>query len=100
MSFFSYQTIKKILFNFDPETAHSIAGLGLKTLPYAPSLLRLLKNHYFVTNSVLEQTLFGVKFANPVGLAAGFDKNGEYITAMPTLGFGFTEIGTITPRPQ
>ncbi|HHD80354.1 MAG TPA: quinone-dependent dihydroorotate dehydrogenase [Campylobacterales bacterium] len=100
MPFFSYQTIKKILFNFDPETAHTIAGLGLKTLPYAPSLLRLLKNHYFVTNSVLKQTLFGVKFANPVGLAAGFDKNGEYITAMPTLGFGYTEIGTITPRPQ
>ena len=100
MSFFSYQTVKKVLFNFDPETAHTIAGLGLKTLAYAPSLLRLLKNHYFVTNSILEQTLFGVKFANPVGLAAGFDKNGEYITAMPTLGFGFTEIGTITPRPQ
>ena len=100
MSFFSYQTVKKVLFNFDPETAHTIAGLGLKTLAYAPSLLRLLKNHYFVTNSILEQNLFGVKFANPVGLAAGFDKNGEYITAMPTLGFGFTEIGTITPRPQ
>ena len=100
MSFFSYQTVKKVLFNFDPETAHTIAGLGLKTLAYAPSLLRLLKNHYFVTNSILEQTLFGVKFANPVGLAAGFDKNGEYITAMPTLGFGYTEIGTITPRPQ
>jgi len=100
LSFFSYQTLKKVLFNFDPETAHTIAGLGLKSLAYAPSLLRLLKNHYFVTNSILEQTLFGVKFANPVGLAAGFDKNGEYITATPTLGFGFTEIGTITPRPQ
>jgi len=100
LSFFSYQTVKKVLFNFDPETAHTIAGLGLKTVAYAPSLLRLLKNHYFVTNSILEQTLFGVKFANPVGLAAGFDKNGEYITATPTLGFGYTEIGTITPRPQ
>ena len=100
MSFFSYQTIKKVLFNFDPETAHTIAGLGLKTVAFAPSILRLLKNHYFVTNPVLEQTLFGVKFANPVGLGAGFDKNGEYITAMPTLGFGYTEIGTVTPRPQ
>ena len=74
MSFFSYQTIKKVLFNFDPETAHTIAGLGLKTVAFAPSILRLLKNHYFVTNSVLEQTLFGVKFTNPVGLGAGFDK--------------------------
>ncbi len=100
MSLFSYQTIKKILFNFDPETAHSIAGLGLKTLAYTPTFLKLLKNHYFVTNSILEQTILGIKFANPVGLGAGFDKNGEYITAMPTLGFGYTEIGTVTPKPQ
>jgi len=100
LSLFSYQTIKKILFNFDPETAHSIAGLGLKTLAYTPTFLKLLKNHYFVTNSILEQTILGIKFANPVGLGAGFDKNGEYITAMPTLGFGYTEIGTVTPKPQ
>ncbi|SFV67142.1 Dihydroorotate dehydrogenase [hydrothermal vent metagenome] len=100
MSLFSYQTIQKILFRLDPETAHSIAGLGLRSLAYAPSIMRLLKNHYFVSNPILSQTLFGKKFQNPVGLAAGFDKNGEYITAMPTLGFGYTEIGTITPKPQ
>jgi len=100
LSFFSYQTVKKILFNFDPETAHSIAGLGLKSLVYAPTLLRLLKNHYFVTNPVLKQNILGIEFANPVGLGAGFDKNGEYITAMPTLGYGYTEIGTVTPKPQ
>ena len=100
MSLFSYETIKKILFNFDPETAHAIAGLGLKALPYSPTLLRLLKNHYFVTNPTLEQNILGIKFANPIGLGAGFDKNGEFITAMPTLGFGYTEIGTVTPRPQ
>ena len=100
MSFFSYQTVKNILFKFDPETAHSIASLGLRSLAYAPSLLRLLTNHYFVTNSTLRQNLFGVNFLNPVGLAAGFDKNGDYITATPTLGFGYTEIGTITPKPQ
>jgi len=100
LSLFSYQTIQKILFRLDPETAHSIAGLGLRSLAYAPSIMRLLKNHYFVSNPILSQTLFGKKFQNPVGLAAGFDKNGEYITAMPTLGFGYTEIGTITPKPQ
>ncbi|NEW60482.1 quinone-dependent dihydroorotate dehydrogenase [Sulfurovum sp. bin170] len=100
MSLFSYQTIKKILFRLDPETAHSIAGLGLRSLAYAPSIMRMLKNHYFVSNPVLSQTLFGKKFQNPVGLAAGFDKNGEYITATPILGFGYTEIGTITPKPQ
>ncbi len=100
MSFFSYQTIKSILFRLDPETAHSIGGLALKASAYAPTILKLAKNHYFVQEPILKQELFGRKFLNPVGLAAGFDKNGEYITAMPTLGFGYTEIGTITPKPQ
>jgi len=100
MSFFSYETAKKVLFQFDPETAHFIGGMVLKALPYTPIILKALKNHYFIEDSSLTQHLFGQKFANPVGLAAGFDKNGEYITAMPTLGFGYTEIGTITPKPQ
>jgi dihydroorotate dehydrogenase len=100
LSFFSYQTIKNILFKLDPETAHSIGGLTLKASAYAPTILKLAKNHYFVQEPILRQELFGRKFLNPVGLAAGFDKNGEYITAMPTLGFGYTEIGTITPKPQ
>jgi len=100
VSLISYQTFKRILFKFDPETAHRIGGLGLKALAYTPILLRYFKKHYFVQNPSLIQELFGRKFLNPVGLAAGFDKNGEYITAMPTLGFGFTEIGTITPKPQ
>jgi len=100
LSFFSYQTLKNILFKLDPETAHFIGGLGLKTVAYAPTLLKAFKKYYFVESPLLTQHLFGKKFSNPVGLAAGFDKNGEYITAMPTLGFGFTEIGTITPQPQ
>ena len=100
MSFFSYQTIKNILFKLDPETAHLIGGLALKSAAYAPTALKLAKNHYFIQDPLLSQELFGRKFLNPVGLAAGFDKNGEYITAMPTLGFGFTEIGTVTPKPQ
>ena len=100
LSFFSYETTKKILFQLNPETAHLVGGLALKALPYAPIILKAIKNHYFVEDDSLTQHLFGRKFANPVGLAAGFDKNGEYITAMPTLGFGFTEIGTITPKAQ
>ncbi len=100
MSFFSYQTIKRVLFNFEPETAHTIAGVGLKSLAYAPTILKALKNYYFVTNPILSQDIFGREFKNPIGLGAGFDKNGEYITATPTLGFGFTEIGTVTPKPQ
>jgi len=100
MSFFSYETTKKILFQFNPETAHFIGGLALKVLPYLPTVLKSLKNHYFIEDPSLKQKLFGRVFQNPVGLAAGFDKNGEYITAMPTLGFGYTEIGTVTPQPQ
>ncbi|HHD81616.1 MAG TPA: quinone-dependent dihydroorotate dehydrogenase [Campylobacterales bacterium] len=100
MSFLSYQTLKNILFTVNPETAHAIAGLGLKAAPYAPFLSKYFQNRYFVEDASLEQELFGVTFKNPVGLAAGFDKNGEYIKAMPSLGFGFTEIGTITPKPQ
>ncbi len=100
LSLFSYQTIKSVLFKLDPETAHLIGGLGLKAAAYAPTILKLFKNHYFIQDPILKQELFGRTFYNPVGLAAGFDKNGEYITAMPTLGFGYTEIGTITPKPQ
>ena len=100
MSLFSYQNLKKILFKLDPETAHTIAGFGLRAAAYCPPALRHFSNAFFVSDPMLEQHLFGKTFRNPVGLGAGFDKNGQYITAMPTLGFGFTEIGTVTPKPQ
>jgi dihydroorotate dehydrogenase len=100
VSFFTYNTIKKILFNFEPETAHTLAGIGLRALPCFPPLQHLLAKHYFVTDPLLTQEFFGRTFKNPVGLGAGFDKDGQYITAMPALGFGFTEIGTVTPEPQ
>jgi len=100
VSLFSYQNIKKILFKFDPETAHSLAGFGLRTAAHCPILLRSMKNKHFVTAPIIQQEIFGRTFQNPVGLGAGFDKNGQYITGMPTLGFGFTEIGTVTPKPQ
>lgn len=60
----------------------------------------LLKALYTVEDKRLEREVFGLKFKNPVGLAAGFDKNAEYIDDMAKLGFGFIEIGTVTPRPQ
>ncbi len=100
MSFFSYQNLKKILFKLDPETAHTLAGFGLRSIAHCPTLLRSVKDHYFVTHPMLQQEIFGRTFQNPVGLGAGFDKNGQYITAMPTMGMGFTEIGTVTPKPQ
>ncbi len=100
MSFFSYQTLKKVLFTLDPETAHTLAGFGLRSIAHCPTLLRTVKDKYFVTHPILQQNIFGKTFQNPVGLGAGFDKNGQYITAMPTMGMGFTEIGTVTPKPQ
>lgn len=100
LSLFSYQNLKKILFKLDPEIAHSVAGLGLRMLAHCPTLLRLIKEQNFVTHPILQQNIFGRTFQNPVGLGAGFDKNGQYIIAMPTMGFGYTEIGTVTPRPQ
>ena len=100
MSLFSYETLKKILFKFDPETAHALAGLGLRSVQYCPPAMRYFTKRFFVDDPMLEQEIFGRLFRNPVGLGAGFDKNGQYITAMPTMGFGFTEIGTVTPKPQ
>jgi len=100
VSFFSYQTLKKLLFKLDPETAHRITSIGLRAVAHCPTLLRLGSKHYFISHPMLKQELFGRTFQNPVGLGAGFDKNGQYITATPTMGFGFTEIGTVTPKPQ
>jgi dihydroorotate dehydrogenase len=97
---FSYDNLKKILFKLDPETAHTVAGFGLRAISHCPTLLRYVKDQNFVTHPMLQQKIFGRRFQNPVGLGAGFDKNGQYITAMPALGFGFTEIGTVTPKPQ
>jgi len=100
VSLFSYQNLKKILFKLEPETAHSIAGLGLRTASHFPVILRTIKDQNFVTEPIITQEIFGRTFQNPVGLGAGFDKDGQYISAMPMLGFGFTEIGTVTPKPQ
>lgn len=96
----SYNNLKKILFLFNPEQAHSFASFGLKAIKYCPPLKNFFIKKYFVSSPMLKQHIFGRDFQNPVGLGAGFDKNGEYITSMPTLGFGFTEIGTVTPLAQ
>jgi dihydroorotate dehydrogenase len=100
VSLFSYDRIKKVLFKLQPETAHSLAGLSLRIIATCPPLLKKLTRHYFVSDPSLSQEIFGRVIHNPVGIGAGFDKNGDYITAMPSMGFGFTEIGTITPQPQ
>ena len=100
MSLFTYQTLKKFLFKLEPETAHTVAGTALRFASHCPPLLHCMKDRHFISHPILEQNFFGRTFHNPVGLGAGFDKDGQYIMAMPTLGFGFTEIGTVTPLPQ
>jgi len=100
MSYLSYTTLKKLLFKLDPETAHTLGGLALRTVGGLGICQRWLADKMYVDHPVLRQQIFGRTFANPVGLAAGFDKDGDYIAAMPALGFGFTEIGTVTPKAQ
>lgn len=95
-----YNSIKPYLFKFQPETAHHIAETVLRL----PNLCKLPFNSFleshFITDDVLTQELFGRTFYNPIGLGAGFDKNATMIRGMQILGFGFTEIGTVTPKPQ
>ena len=100
MSLCSYESAKKIFFKLDPEIAHTIAGIGLKVIANCPPLFNAMTKRNFVDNDILKQEIFGTTFYNPIGLAAGFDKDGDYIKVMPALGFGFTEIGTVTPKPQ
>lgn len=96
----SYETIKNILFRFEPETAHHIGEFALKTLPNCRFINSHMVQRNFVDDVRLHQELFGVNFYNPVGLGAGFDKNATMVKAMPALGYGFTEIGTMTPKAQ
>lgn len=95
-----YKIVKPIFFSMDPETAHHRVTGGLRSFSKIWGAKSLLKSLYTVNDSRLEREVFGLKFKNPVGLAAGFDKNAEYIAEMAGMGFGFIEIGTVTPRPQ
>ncbi len=90
-----YPAIRKVLFQFDAETIHELTIKGLKSTGSTP-LNALYKQR--VTNKPV--TVMGIEFPNPLGLAAGLDKNGECINAFAAMGFGFIEIGTVTPRPQ
>jgi len=95
-----YGLIKPILFRLDPERAHHLTTSLLVFASKIPLLRQLIARLFRLDNSALERTLWGLRFKNPVGLAAGFDKDGKYIDAMSLLGFGFIEVGTVTPKPQ
>lgn len=96
-----YRLIKPIFFKFDPENVHHFVVKRLKWFnDYFPLGKTIIRGSYDVNIKGLEREVFGIKFKNPVGLAAGFDKNGEYVEALSNLGFGFIEVGTVTPLPQ
>lgn len=88
-----YSLLRPLLFSLDPETTHLIT---LSAIKYAHQF-KVLKDQSI---SCKHRNIMGLDFPNPVGLAAGLDKNGEYIKALTKFGFGFIEIGTVTPRPQ
>lgn len=96
----SYKLLRALLFRLDPETAHNLALRSLGLLQGIPLLCRSVGHRLTVADRRLRQEIWGLEFGNPVGLAAGFDKNGSISTAVAALGFGFVEVGTVTPRPQ
>lgn len=91
-----YKILRKFFFLFNPEFMHDLVCFCLRI----PLISKTLKLMYQYEHSILEREVFGLQFKNPVGLAAGFDKNAELIGPLTDLGFGFVEIGTVTPRPQ
>jgi dihydroorotate oxidase len=92
--------IRPLLFLFDPEKVHHFTFSWLKFVNRIPLVPALLRARYQVKDKRLEREVFGIKFPNPVGLAAGLDKNAELFSELSSLGFGFIEIGTVTPKPQ
>lgn len=96
-----YKTlIKPLLFLFSPEKAHHLTTRLFSIALGLPFLGSLIISYYRLENQSLEKEILGIKFPNPVGLAAGFDKDGKYYKSMSALGFGFIEIGTVTPLGQ
>jgi len=92
--------LKPLLFLFDPESIHYFSFSMIKLLSAIPGVSALIRALYQVKHPSLEREVFGLKFPNPVGLAAGFDKNAVLYKELANFGFGFIEIGTLTPKGQ
>ena len=95
-----YPIIRNALFTLPPETAHKVSMKGLHFAAALPYGKELLANQFQYKHKDLSRSLFGLNFPNPVGLGAGFDKNAEHLEVLELLGFGFVEIGTVTPKAQ
>ena len=95
-----YPLLRNILFWFDAEDVHYFSMNILTFFCKFSFIKNYLKKKFTPDNVNLSREVFGITFSNPVGLAAGFDKNAKYLNELETLGFGFVEIGTVTPLPQ
>ncbi|MEX0788027.1 MAG: quinone-dependent dihydroorotate dehydrogenase, partial [Anaerolineales bacterium] len=96
----NYLRLRSLLFRLDPETAHRLTLGLLGLVGTLPLLQRFLRGSLSVSSPSLRVRVFGLDFANPIGLAAGYDKNGSAVDGLACLGFGHIELGTVTPRPQ
>ena len=92
--------LRPILFCFDPEKVHYFTFSLVRFISKIPFVTSIIKAIYVVEDKRLEREVFGLKFKNPVGLAAGFDKDAKLFNELSDFGFGFIEIGTLTPKPQ
>ncbi len=92
--------IRPLLFCFDPEKVHYFTFALIRNTSKIPFFKSIYRSLYQVNDTRLERTIFGLKFKNPVGLAAGFDKDAKLYNELSNFGFGFIEIGTLTPKPQ
>ena len=92
--------IKPLLFSLPPEQAHHIVTATLSLLGKVPGGRWLLHKLYATEDPSLEREVFGIRFKNPVGMAAGFDRYGHIYRELSAMGFGFVEVGSITPKRQ
>ncbi|MDR2358471.1 MAG: quinone-dependent dihydroorotate dehydrogenase [Prevotellaceae bacterium] len=95
-----YRLIRPVLFRFSAERIHHWAVQALRCMRYIPFAKCIIRKMFSINDPSLNREVFGLKFKNPIGLAAGFDKNGEVANELACFGFGFVEIGSVTPLPQ
>lgn len=100
MSALFRKLFRPLLFSFSPEKAHDLTFAALKGLQTIPGIKGVQRGLYRERATNLKVKLWDLEFPNPVGLAAGFDKDGKLFPALEPFGFGFIEVGTVTPRPQ
>ncbi len=92
--------LRPLLFCFDPEKVHYFTFSLIRFLCKIPGMSAIFRTMYLIEDKHLERKLFGLTFKNPIGLAAGFDKDAKLFNELNNFGFGFIEIGTLTPKPQ